>query len=112
MSRKAVRKREVLARLRRVRRSVWRARLSAEKWLAITCECLFSRVPQPEFRWVLNNLFYWSELQRVNGKLFWLTSNEAGLYAFNRIVICPPHAAKYNPLEEGRKAFFNFPCDI
>jgi len=38
----------------------------------------------------------------VNGKLFWLTSNEAGLYAFNRIVICPPHAAKYNPWKDAR----------
>jgi len=57
----------------------------------------FSVKSQAEFRRVLNNLFYWNELQRVNGKLFWLTSTEAGRYAFNRIVICPPHAAKYNP---------------
>jgi hypothetical protein len=64
-----------------------------------------------EFRWAVNDLFYWSELQRVNGKLFRLTSNEAELYAFNRIVICPPHAAKYNPCKNAG-AFFNPTCDI
>jgi hypothetical protein len=64
-----------------------------------------------EFRWALNNLFYWSELQRVNGKVFWLTSAEAGRYAFNTIVMSRPHAAKYNPWK-GTGAFFDPTCDI
>jgi hypothetical protein len=38
----------------------------------------FSVGSPAEFPQVLNKLFYWNELQRVNGKLFWLTSSEAG----------------------------------
>ena len=72
----------------------------------------FSIGSPADFRWALNNLFYWSKLHRVNGKLFWLTSTEAERYAFNRSVISPPHVAKYNPLRECRGAFFNLTCDI